>query len=169
MEDRTEQSKLEGFNPFEPKHISKPEFQWRYGFYSLVSILKDFFRGPHKPKNVHERFSETAESIIVQFSDRVDSPQMLEASRALLEQQRIQDNSHARRRLERWATRTISWYLIVVAVLVVSNGIVSMFTHNHDGFISSGIMAGILSTTTINVIGLGFIVLKGHFQHHKEN
>ena len=135
----------------------------------MVSILKDFFRGPHKPKNVHERFSETAESIIVQLSDRVDSPQMLEASRALLEQQRIQDNSHARRRLERWATRTISWYLIDVAVLVVSNGIVSMFTHNHDGFISSGIMAGILSTTTINVIGLGFIVLKGHFQHHEEN
>lgn len=117
---------------------------------------------------MHERFSETAESIIVQLSDRVDFPQMLEASRALLEQQRIQDNSHARRRLEKWTTRTISWYLIVVAVLVVSNGIVSMFTHNHDGFISSGIMAGILSTTTINVIGLGFIVLKGHFQHHEE-
>lgn len=54
-------------------------------------------------------------------------------------------------------------------MLVVSNGIVSMFTHNHDGFISSGIMAGILSTTTINVIGLGFIVLKGHFQHREEN
>lgn len=168
MEDRTGQNTIGGFNPFESDGDSKPKFQLRYGFFSLMTIIKDFFRGPYKPRNVHERFSETAESIIVQLSDKEVSADVLEASKALLEQQRIQDNSHARRRLEKWATRTISWYLIVVAALVVSNGIVSMFTHNHDGFISSGIMAGILSTTTINVIGLGFIVLKGHFQHHED-
>lgn len=168
MEDRTNLNKLDGFNPFESDGDSKSIFRWRYGFYSLMSVIKDFFRGPYKARNAHERFSETAESIIVQLSEKEFSDDVLNASKALLEQQRIQDNSHARRRLEKWATRTISWYLIAVAVLVVSNGIVDMLNHNNGGFISSGIMGGILSTTTINIIGLGFIVLKGHFQHHEE-
>ena len=36
------------------------------------------------------------------------------------------------------------------------------------GFISDSIMTVILSTTTINIVGLGFIVLKGHFPQEKE-
>lgn len=37
------------------------------------------------------------------------------------------------------------------------------------GFISDSIMTVILSTTTINIIGVGVIVLKRHFDKSKDN
>ena len=37
-----------------------------------------------------------------------------------------------------------------------------------EGFISDSVLTVILTTTTINVIGLGVIVLKGHFSYKEE-
>lgn len=135
--------------------------KWKYAGHDILVSVREFFCGQRRTHRGHDTFTDVAETIILQESEL--STEMLEISRKLLEQQRILENTHARRRLERWATRVISWYLIVVLVLVVSNGVTAMLAGNKEGFISSGIMAAILSTTTINIIGLGLIVLRGHF------
>lgn len=91
---------------------------------------------------------------------------ILEASRKLLGQQRTMDNTKARRRLEGWARKVIIWYLGLVGVLVVLNGVSRIIwpdIFKGQGFISDTVMTVILSTTTINIIGLGVIVLRGHF------
>lgn len=93
------------------------------------------------------------------------SKEILEKCSQLLAQQRTLEDTRARRRLEKWATRVISWYLIVVCALILLNG--GSFIFFFAGFITDQIMAVILSTTTVNIIGLGLIVLKGHFRIQK--
>lgn len=86
-------------------------------------------------------------------------------------QQRIMDDTKARRRLERWARNTIVAYLAAVFLLVIMNGawIIWNDVFTDHGFISDTAMTVILSTTTINIIGLEVIVLKGHFPNYNHN
>ena len=93
----------------------------------------------------------------------------IDSSRKLLVQQRIMDDTKARRRLERWARNTIIIYLLIVFLLVILNGLSQIIWNSYfkeHGFISDTVMTVILSTTTINIIGLGVIVLKGHFPNY---
>jgi len=139
-------------------------FSWRYGFHDAIAIVRDFLFGRRNPRTDNEIFTDTAQTIVLQGEV---TPDAIENSRHLLEQQRMLEDTKARRRLERWATRVISWYLIIVLLLVVANGMLAAFSPN-TAFISSGIMIAILTTTTINIIGLGLIVLKGHFPSKKD-
>lgn len=78
----------------------------------------------------------------------------------------INYNSSARQRLEAWACKTIIIYLVCVLLLVILNGVSRLIwpeIFTEQGFISDNVMYVILSTTTVNIIGLGVIVLKGHF------
>lgn len=98
----------------------------------------------------------------------------IDSSRKLLVQQRIQDDTKARRRLEKWARNTIIVYLFIVFALVILNGLSQIIWNEYfkeHGFITDTVMTVILSTTTINIIGLGVIVLRGHFPNynHDEN
>lgn len=75
---------------------------------------------------------------------------------------RVHENTKARRRLERWASRVIVYYLITVLVILLLNyGIMFPFSFRLN--ISDNIIIAILTTTTVNIIGLGLIVLRGHF------
>lgn len=82
----------------------------------------------------------------------------------------INYNSSARQRLEAWACKTIIIHLVCVLLLVILNGVSRLIwpkIFTEQGFISDNVMYVILSTTTVNIIGLGVIVLKGHFpQRH---
>ena len=74
------------------------------------------------------------------------------------------ENTKARKRLEKWCKRVISIYLIVVGLFVG-------FTYSRTYFyfdVPDGVMIAILTTTTVNIIGLVAIVLRGHFDHEKE-
>ena len=81
---------------------------------------------------------------------------------------RLVENTKARRRLEKWSLRIISCYLLVVLAIVFLNytkicyliGIIS---------IPESIMIAILTTKTVNIIGLGLIVLRGHFLANKNS
>lgn len=74
---------------------------------------------------------------------------------------RMVENTKARRRLEKWSLRVIATYLTIVSIIVFlcyTNikwlNIIS---------IPNEIMIALLTTTTVNIIGLGLIVLRGHF------
>lgn len=85
---------------------------------------------------------------------------------------RVHENTKARRRLEKWASMVIVTYLIVVLFIVLLNYISidygDCWMNKVTMEIPDKIMFTILSTTTINIIGLGLIVLRGHFPN-KDN
>lgn len=87
---------------------------------------------------------------------------------------RIKENTDARRRLEKWASRAIVYYLIAVGIIILLND--SDFSISFSFFkwtskldLSDMVLVTLLSTTTINILGLGFIVLKGHFKASEIN
>lgn len=163
-----------------PQKVVK-RFNWEYGAYEAFRYVRNFFLGEPKPAKSQNKFSDLAETLISSIPDNPNS-ELLNSSGKLLEQQRMLEDTRARRRLEKWATRVIAWYLIAVLMLILANGIALMFhpvemdemfrlsgTGSQKGFISDSIMTIVLSTTTINIIGLGLIVLKGHFPQENKN
>lgn len=141
----------------------------KHGGYKLYYTIKAFFFGLERPPKNKTKFSDIAESLISVLPHNQDKG-ILEASEKLLHLQRALEDTYARRRLERWASRTISLYLIATFLLLMLNGasMVLFPKETPNGFISDTIMGVVLSTTTINVIGLGVIVLKGHFDNKKK-
>lgn len=165
--------------------VGKPKnnkFSWlKYGGYLICYHIRCFFFGEKPLKKNINKFADLAETLISTIPDN-PNVELLSSSEKLLEQQRMLEDTRARRRLERWATRTIAYYLVSVFLLLVANGIVLILNPIETtemigggnllvkrGFISDSIMTVILTTTTINIIGLGVIVLKGHFDKNKEN
>ncbi len=140
------------------------------GFYLIVGIWQFFF-GPSRtkiPKYKDNRFKFVAEQLISTLPELSENANTLitTTSESLLSQHRTIENTEARRRLEKWACWTIIIYLLSVFVLVILNGLSRVVWPNifkDAGFISDTVMYVILSTTTVNIIGLGIIVLKGHF------
>lgn len=161
------QSQIEDFD----KTVNEPQkpsnFNWRYGAFLLWKIIKEFFVGPTSPKVLHTTFADTAETLIDILSsedkNKDNNKEILEESKQLLDQQKTTDDNWVRKRLERWATRLIVFYLICVFILVLLCGFINICCFSYNPFISDQVMIVILSTTTINIIGLGVIVLKGHF------
>ncbi len=153
----------------------------KYGGYLIFLAIRNFFFGEKSPKKNDDKFADLAETLISTIPDNPNS-ELLSSSEKLLKQQRMLEDTRARRRLEKWATRTIAYYLLFVFLLIAVNGLVLILNPIETteiigsngalvkrGFISDSIMTVILTTTTINIIGLGVIVLKGHFDKNKDN
>lgn len=140
----------------------------RHGGYYFTLICWRFIFGPKKvkePRQKDSRFKFVAEQLISTLPDNA-KPFVINTSAKLLSQHRTIENTEARRRLEHWACWTIIVYLLSVLGLVVLNGLSRVIWPEifiHEGFISDSVLYVILSTTTINIIGLGLIILKGHF------
>lgn len=131
-------------------------FQWRYGAHDLCVIVREFFAGERR-----ERFDDSKfESSFVpdKESDAKTIVRLLKAQDAI-------NGTFARRRLERWVTRVIVTYLAMVFVLIVAHGVVVCLV-DEGGLFSDLILVTILSTTTVNVLGMAYIVLKGRFWGH---
>ena len=136
----------------------------RHGIYMLAMFVRGFVFGPKREQSRdHDAFSKLAEQIIVRIDSEDADKAIIEYSEALLRQQRMLDDTRARSRLEKWTRKAIAYYLSFVAVLVVVSKIVEFtYLEGHPVF-SDLIWIVILSTTTINILGLGYIVLRGHF------
>ena len=93
----------------------------------------------------------------------------IEKSRLIVGLHRVVENTHARRRLERWSLRVIAVYLAVVFALVLCTYAHIPFLRLPFIYIPDNIMIAILTTTTANIIGLGLIVLRGHFLANENN
>ena len=151
-----------------PYFIKKPI---KYNFFlylvhNIKEIVLAFFRGPKKEERDLNYVDKLASLLDVKNSNETILQKCKEYSRL----HRIYENTKARKRLEKWASRIIAIYLLVVLLLVICNYInVSYFPGwlsfmNFVTFdIPDAVMITILSTTTVNIIGLGLIVLRGHF------
>lgn len=140
----------------------------KHGGYFLITFIWRFIFGPAKaktPKSRDSQFKFIAEQLISTIPEN-DNGLITSTTKKLLDQHRTIENTQARRRLEKWACWVIAFYLIMVFTLVIINGLSRVIWPNvfvDRDFISDTVMYVILSTTTVNIIGLGIIVLKGHF------
>lgn len=144
---------------------------WKYyGFWRGICTIKCFLCGKRNITIETNTFGETAETLISTW-DKVDKD-VLKVGKELLHLQRDVENTRARRRLEKWACIVIAVYLIFVFILILLNGLSMLWRpqiFKEHGFISDNVMTIILSTTTINIIGLVVIVLRGHFDNKKSD
>lgn len=138
------------------------------GAYNVVQRFKQFFCGPSKtlPRkdlNIVEQIS-----VLLEHGDKITDDE-IHRVHILTNIHRLFENTKARQRLERWASTVIVFYLLIVLWIVLANYISITysgslaFMNEVTVKIPDKIMFTILSTTTINIIGLGLIVLRGHF------
>lgn len=81
---------------------------------------------------------------------------MIQKELKLLEAKRYSSDTFYRRWLVRWTSIVVSVWLLAVLLILIFNE-----QHIH---LSSNVLMVLLGTTTLNVLGLSFIVLRGHFQ-----
>lgn len=134
------------------------------GYYTF-RLVKCFFRHPLKKDKKDLELLEQVRSLLdVEVND-----DNIEKSRLIVGLHRVVENTHARRRLERWSLRVIAVYLAVVFALVLCTYAHIPFLRLPFIYIPNDIMIAILTTTTANIIGLGLIVLRGHFLANENN
>lgn len=157
-------------NPTTPQLQGTPKspyahLPWKYfGIWRGLCTAKCYVFGRKPPIKETNTFSEQAEALLanIEGSDAA----VIDKGKELLKLQREVENTRARRRLERWACKIIVLYLLFVFLLVLLNGLSQIIypaIFVEHGFISDTVMTVILSTTTVNIIGLGVIILRGHF------
>lgn len=164
-------------NPTDPDNVissfiqseDKEKVVWYHYFshlgYYTIYLVKCFFRHPLKKDKKDLELLEQVRSLLdVEVND-----DNIEKSRLIVGLHRVVENTHARRRLERWSLRVIAVYLAVVFALVLCTYAHIPFLRLPFIFIPNNIMIAILTTTTANIIGLGLIVLRGHFLANENN
>ena len=147
------------FGEKEDKKKKSNNIDWKHGGYVFIQKVRRFFSNPNPPKKKKELDVLEQIQILIETNTTNEN---IEKCKELSKLHRITENTKARKRLEQWSLKVICTYLIVVLVIIILNYTVSFFNEG-DAPIPSQIMITILSTTTVNIIGLGLIVLRGHF------
>lgn len=151
-------------NDFESIFSTKKKLKWYHilghlGYYFYFGI-KTFFSKPFKEEKKDLRILDIVQTLL----ETGATDENIEQCKQLTHLHRIVENTRARRRLEKWSLRVIAVYLLVVLGIVIANYIYIPALMVHPVMeIPVPVMITILSTTTVNIIGLGLIVLKGHF------
>lgn len=133
---------------------------WTNCLYKLWFWVHRLFENPFK-----ERKPEL--NLLDQVNILVNEGNNLEKNSGVCEEyiklHRIVENTKARKRLEKWITRLISSYLIVVLSILVLCSIPSYKILSFN----TSVMITILSTTTVNIVALGLILVRGLFHENE--
>lgn len=128
--------------------------------YFIPEWIKSFFREPFKEPKKELDILYNASSIL----DSEPTDDNIAKCKELVFLHREIENTKARRRLEKWSLRVIATYLVTVLLVVVASyKEISLLGISLKLDVPDSVMITILSTTTVNIIGLGLIVLRGHF------
>lgn len=165
MEKTNEEELEEPSFEFDFSEIFHPDFfdnkkdyiPWKtHGAYKIFFNIRRFFCGTNTKKDIN--ILEQVENLLSSTPSE-PSADIIDKCHHFIKLHRIIENTNARKRLEKWATRVIITYLLLVLILVIFNSLKTFEILN----ISDAVVITILSTTTVNIIGLGLIVLRGHF------
>lgn len=144
------------------------------GGFHIRKLFKRFFCGPSKSAT---RDLDFVDKLALLLEPGNFTNDIMQKSKELSALHREYENTKARKRLEKWSLGIIIVYLLVVLCLIICNyfsvnfkGILSVFNEIKCN-IPDKVMIVILSTTTVNIIGLGLIVLRGYFlaKENKKN
>lgn len=131
---------------------------WKCLLFKLWYNLTYLFKNPYKKPKRELNLLQQVEVLI----NTGEPGTVIQHCENYIYLHRIVENTRARRRLERWITRLISIYLSVVLTLIVASYILSWNLH-------LAVIITILSTTTINIVALGYILVRGLFHENEEN
>lgn len=126
------------------------------GFY-IIDTVKQFFSSPYKREKRELNVLDSIQTLL----ESEPTDENINKCQELSKLHRMVENTKARRRLEKWSLRVIAWYLIIVLVVVFLSYTKICWLNILE--IKPQIMIAVLTTTTVNIIGLGLIVLRGHF------
>ena len=148
-----------GDNLFESSKLQWYHYIIHLGYY-IPYWVKFFFGKPFKETKKDLNILDTVNTLL----DSETADDNIKKCKELIVLHRVVENTRARRRLEKWSLRVIALYLFIVLAIVILcyaelpiiGGLIAIT-------IPEPIMITILSTTTVNIIGLGLIVLRGHF------
>ena len=128
------------------------------GFYVQIWGVK-IFKRRYRPVKPELDPLDVVRKLLEDF----EHEESINKSRSIVHLHRIIENTHARRRLEKWSLRVIATYLLIVFGIIIATYAKIPFLGFPILNIPPNIMVAILTTTTANIIGLGLIVLRGHF------
>lgn len=127
-----------------------------FGYYA-INAVREFFSSPYKKEKRELNVLDSIQTLLESES----TDENINKCKELSKLHRMVENTRARRRLEKWSLRVIAWYLMIVLVVVFLSYTNIRWLNILN--IEYEIMIAVLTTTTVNVIGLGLIVLRGHF------
>lgn len=151
-------------DPFDPK-LSVNRFHWSHLGYHIRRVSYDFFSEPEYKRELSRELDLLDNVRTLVDGKFIEKRENVDFVRELIRLHRILENTRARRRLEKWSLRVISWYLLcVLCIIFLTYGDCSWeLIKPLKLVIEDNVMIAILTTTTANIIGLGLIVLRGHF------
>jgi hypothetical protein len=151
-------------DPFDPK-LSVNRFHWSHLGYHIRRVIYDFFSEPEYKRELSRELDLLDNVRTLVDGKFIEKRENVDFVRELIRLHRILENTRARRRLEKWSLRVISWYLLcVLCIIFLTYGDCSWeLIKPLKLVIEDNVMIAILTTTTANIIGLGLIVLRGHF------
>lgn len=158
------------FNDNEHCHIKWYHYFIHLGYY-LPYWIRFFFSKPfNRPNQVKDLDLLDQVKLMLDVQADASDAIIIDKCKKFIHLHRIIENTRARRRLEKWASRIIATYLFVVLCIVLCNYIhIPIIANNINLKITDQVIIIILSTTTVNIIGLGLIVLRGHFLSKDKN
>lgn len=125
--------------------------------FKIWKYVVNFFSNPYKEQKRELNVLDSIQTLL----ESEPTAENINKCQELSKLHRMVENTRARRRLEKWSLRIIKWYLVIVFLVVVACYL--KIGERYLLYIPDAIMITILSTTTVNIIGLGLIVLRGHF------
>lgn len=132
---------------------------WTHGGFKCYFAIKRLFSSP-RPRKELNLLDQVETLLNTTPAEQEPTDELIDKCHHFIKLHRIVENTNARKRLEKWAKRVIVIYLLFVLCVVIINSLRWIL-------ISDAVMITILSTTTVNIIGLGLIVLRGHFPQDK--
>jgi hypothetical protein len=101
--------------------------------------------------------SSDDETLVSNNSDELD----FDGQKNRLKLKRFSDNTENRKGLAKWTTWVVTvWLFLVLAILFFNSTFICL---------SDSVLIALLGTTTVNVLGLSYIVLKGYFDSISNN
>ena len=158
------ENKCKRQDPFDP-NLSPSELHLKHLGYHIRKGIYDFFREPEYKRELRRELDLLDNVRTLVEGKFIEKRENMEFVRELIRLHRVLENTRARRRLEKWSLRVISLYLLCVLLIIILtyNGSTCYLMGALKLGIEDNVMIAILTTTTANIIGLGLIVLRGHF------
>ena len=113
--------------------------------------------------NISNSYDKDKEGLVIDLDE--EEVDLLEQKKLRLENKRYKADTKDRRKLAKWAKRVVVTYLITVFVILLLNETWSSLFFN----LSNTVLITLLGTTTLNILGLMYIVLKGYFHNKNKN
>ena len=153
-------------DPFDPK-LSVNRFH-----YHIRRVIYDFFSEPEYKRELSRELDLLDNVRTLVDGKFIEKRENVDFVRELIRLHRILENTRARRRLEKWSLRVISWYLLcVLCIIFLTYGdcsweLIKPHLRNYITLTKDAmniIKAMFVISFLYNIIGLGLIVLRGHF------